>query len=156
MRPPAGYIVSAHNPRPITREEAAQATDGSVVSDWTLRKGKGDGFVIYLYYRQQGIWAQEVSGFDPATLAEQIAPYEPARNVTADYPPTMLIHGTKDTDVPFEESLEMSRQLQRHGVPCELRAIENGEHGFGGGDPRQIEDAYAAMRTFVARHLARD
>ena len=141
-----------HNPRKITREEAMQQTDGTVVSDSTRRKG--DGGVIYLYYRQQGIWPQEVSGFDVATIAEQIAPFEPVRNVAPDYPPTLLMHGTKDTDVPFEESLMMVKQFEKHSVSHLLRRIENGEHGFGGGDPQQIADAYEAMREFIVKHLS--
>ena len=78
-----------------------------------------------------------MSGFDRATIAEEIAPFEPVRNVTADYPPTLLIHGTSDTDVPYEESTMMAEQLKRHGVPFLLKSIENGEHGFGGGVLRQ-------------------
>ncbi len=141
-----------HNPRKITREEAAQQTDGTVISDPGQRKG--DGGLIYLYYRQNGIWPREVSGFDAATITEKIAPFEPVRNVTRDYPPTMLIHGTKDTDVPFAESTMMAEQFERHGVPYVLKAIENGEHGFGGGDPQQIASAYEAMREFIVKHLS--
>ncbi len=140
-----------HNPRPITREEASEQTGGTVISD--ARQRKGNGGTIYLYYRQKGIWPQEVSGFDRATIAEEIAPFEPVRNVTADYPPTLLIHGTSDTDVPYEESTMMAEQLKRHGVPFLLKPIENGEHGFGGGDPQQIEDAYEIMRQFIVKHL---
>ena len=76
------------------------------------------------------------------------------RNVTSDYPPTLLIHGTKDTDVPFEESLMMVKQFEKHGVSHLLKRIENGEHGFGGGDPQQITDAYETMRKFVVTHLS--
>ncbi len=140
-----------HNPRKITREEAAQQTDGTVISDASQRKGNGG--LIYLCYRQNGTWPQEVSGFDAATIAEKIAPFEPVRNVTSDYPPTLLIHGTKDTDVPFEESTMMAQQFEQHGVPYVLKTIEDAEHGLVGGDPQQIADAYEAMRAFIARHL---
>jgi acetyl esterase/lipase len=99
-----------HNPRKITREEAAQQTDGTVISDASQRKGNGG--LIYLYYRQNGLWPSEVSGFDATEIAEKIAPYEPVRHVTADFPPTLLIHGTKDTDVPFEESTMMASKVE--------------------------------------------
>ena len=140
-----------HNPKKVTREEASKQTDGAIISD--ARQRKGNGGIIYLYYRQHGIWPEEVSGYDRATTAEKIAPYEPVRNVTADYPPTLLIHGTNDTDVPYEESTMMSEQLQRHGVPFILQPIENGEHGLGGGNPQQIEEAYKTMREFIVKHL---
>ena len=140
-----------HNSKKITREEAMKQTDGAVISD--ARQRKGNGGKIYLYYRQNGIWPQEVSGFDRATIAEKIAPFEPVRNVTADYPPTLLIHGTNDTDVPYEESTMIAEQLDQHGVPFLLKPIENGEHGLGGGDPRQIEDAYKTMWEFIVKYL---
>ena len=140
-----------HNPKKITREEAAKQTDGTIISD--ARQRKGNGGMIYLYYRQNGIWPQEVSGFDRATIAEKIAPFEPVRNVTAAYPPTLLIHGVVDTDVPYEESTMMAEQLEQHGVPFFVAPIETGEHGLGGGDPRQIEAAYKTMREFIVKHL---
>lgn len=136
-----------HNGSKFTRQDAEKQTDGTIISD--DRERKGDGVEIYLYYRQQGIWPEEVSGFDPATLAEDLMPYEPIRNVIADYPPTLLIHGTLDTDVPFEESQTFAAALERHGVPHTLIAIENGEHGLNGGDPEKIEAAHQAMRQFV-------
>lgn len=109
---------------------------------------------MYLYYRQNGTWPEEVSGFDRSTIAQEISPFEPVRNVTADYPPTLLVHGTNDTDVPYQESQMMAEQLKQHGVRFLLKPIENGEHGFGGGDPQQIEDAYKTMRQFIVKHLA--
>jgi dipeptidyl aminopeptidase/acylaminoacyl peptidase len=111
------------------------------------------GALIYLHCRQQGTWPKEVTGFDPVTEAEQISPYEPVRNVTKDFSPTFLIHGTDDTDVPFEQSMMMVEQFRRHEVPHTLEAIDNGEHGLGGGDPQDIKDAYAAMKAFIVRHM---
>ena len=109
---------------------------------------------MYLYYRQNGIWPREVSGFDPAKIAEKITPFQPLRNVTPDYPPTLLIHGTKDTDVPYQQSAMMADRLGEHGVSFILKPIMNGEHGFGGGDPEEIEEAYKTMREFIVKHLS--
>ena len=39
----------------------------------------------------------------------------PVKHVTPDYPPTMLIHGTEDTDVPYEQSVMMAEQFKVHG-----------------------------------------
>lgn len=140
-----------HNVKKVTLAESQQQTDGTVISD--SRQRKGNGGLIYLHCRQTGTWPLEVSGFDPATDADKIAPFEPVRNVTDSYPPTLLIHGTKDTDVPFEQSVMMADELERHGVRHILKAVEQGEHGLAGGDRKQIEDAYAAMRTFIVRYL---
>jgi acetyl esterase/lipase len=140
-----------HNPREITRDVAEQQTDGTVVSD--SRNRKGNGGLIYLYCRQTGNWPKHVTGYDPNTEAENIAPFEPVRNVSKDYPPTLLIHGTKDTDVPYVQSTMMADQFRKHGVPFQLESIENGEHGLAGGNPKQIKDARAAVREFIMKYL---
>jgi acetyl esterase/lipase len=145
-----------HNQMRVTREQAMKQTDGTVISDYLQRKGetgKYEGAAIYVYYRQNGLWPQEVSGFSAGSLAEDIAPYEPVRHITRDYPPTLLIHGTEDTDVPYQESVKMAEQFERHGVPFILRPVERAEHGLAGGDPEKIREAYQTMRQFVMRYL---
>ena len=66
---------------------------------------------FYLYCRQQGLWTNNVTGFDPATQDAALTPYCPAQNVTKEYPPTLMVHGTDDTDVPYEQSVQMDREL---------------------------------------------
>ena len=75
----------------------------------------------------------------------------PVRNVSAEYPPTLLIHGTKDTDVPYEQSVLMARELALHGVEHWFIPIQGGEHGLGGGDRGKIEAAYRSVLDFVKR-----
>jgi alpha-L-fucosidase 2 len=45
-------------------------------------------------------------------------------------PPFLLLHGTKDGQVPYQESIKMRAKLQAAGVPCELITIPNGPHGM--------------------------
>ena len=84
----------------LSKEEAYRQVSGRPVSDSRDRKGNGGAF--YQYCRQQGLWAKAVSGWDPHTETNKFNPNMPVKNVTSDYPPTSLIHGTKDTDVPYE------------------------------------------------------
>lgn len=135
----------------MTREEALQQVSGPPISDDRERQGNGGAF--YDYCRQHGIWPQEVSGWDPRAEAEKFYPYMPLRNVTEEYPPTLLIHGTEDTDVPYEQSVLMAEELKRHGVVHELISIAGGEHGLGGGDPRRIDAAYDSALEFLQRYL---
>ena len=79
----------------------------------------------------------------------------PVKNVTKEYPPTLLIHGTDDTDVPFEQSVMMAEELEKHGVPFRLITIPGAEHGLGGGDPKLIQDAYKAVLDFVNQQMQR-
>jgi len=73
----------------------------------------------------------------------------PVMNVMEEYPPTLLIHGTDDTDVPYDQSVMMAEELDKHGVEFKLITIPGAEHGLGGGDPKLIKDAYEAMLGFV-------
>jgi dipeptidyl aminopeptidase/acylaminoacyl peptidase len=77
----------------------------------------------------------------------------PVKNVTADYPPTVLIHGTDDTDVPYEQSTMMADEFKRHNVPYELISIPRAEHGLAGGDPMLIDAAYLKAFAFVDERL---
>jgi dipeptidyl aminopeptidase/acylaminoacyl peptidase len=66
----------------------------------------------------------------------------------------MLIHGTADTDVPYEQSVMMAAEFKKHGVEHELISIPGGEHGLGGGDPKLIDAAYASALEFLKAKLA--
>ena len=140
-----------HHRIKVTEEEARRQVSGPPIADSRDRKGNGGAF--YQFCRQRGIWPKEVSGWDPHTEAKKFVPFEPVRNVTKDYPPTLLIHGTSDTDVPYEQSTMMAEQLKQHGVQHRLITIPNGEHGLRGGDPKLIDAAYQSVLPFVDRHM---
>lgn len=51
--------------------------------------------------------------------------------VTAETPPTFLVHATDDKAVPVENSLEYYKALKANNVPVEMHIFEDGGHGFG-------------------------
>ena len=63
--------------------------------------------------------------------AEQIKHYSPELNVTAQTPPTFLMHAVDDPSVPVDNSLVMFNALRAHNVPTELHLFAEGKHGFG-------------------------
>lgn len=140
-----------HHLTHLTTAEAYKQVSGPPISDSRDRKGNGGAF--YQYCRREGIWPNEISGWDPHREPKKFIPYMPVRNVTADYPPTLLIHGTKDTDVPYQQSVLMAEQFRRHGVEHQLVSIPGGEHGLVGGDPQRIDSAYRSALAFVNRHM---
>src|SRR5262245_57321187 len=142
-----------HNPRKITTEEAWQQVSGPAVAD--ARERNGDGGIFYNFCRQTGQWPKAVSGWDPGGEAEKFFPFMPVKNVTAAYPPTVLIHGTADTDVPFEQSQLMAQEFQKHGVAFKFHQIAKAEHGLTGGDRAEIEEAQRKAFEFVKVHLER-
>lgn len=142
-------IDPSHYETGISGEEAARLVPGAPVAD--ERDRKYDIRPYYNYYRQQGTWPYHLTGWDPLAEPEKFYPYLPARNVTNQYPPTMLIHGEVDPDVPVEQSRNMAREFGKHGVPHELIVIPGAEHGLRGGDTEQVERAYRTAVRFVER-----
>jgi acetyl esterase/lipase len=135
----------------VTKEDAWKGMTGEPIADGN-RNGKQRGR-FYLYCRQQGIWPNEVSGFDPKTEDAAFTPYCPVRNVSKDYPPTMLIHGTNDTDVPYEQSVLMDKEFARAGVEHQFITVPDAGHGIGDGDPKLVAAAYAAIVPFVDKSV---
>jgi dipeptidyl aminopeptidase/acylaminoacyl peptidase len=61
-------------------------------------------------------------------VREKLIEISPARRVTAEAPPFLLIHGTADEVVPLEQSEKLLRALQEQGVSAELILKEGGGH----------------------------
>ena len=108
---------------------------------------------FYLYCRQHGRWPEEVGGRDPGSEPEFFHPFCPVRNVTPEYPPTLLLHGDGDTDVPYQQSVMMKGSLEESGVDHELVTIEGGEHGFDRGRGRDVEEALERVIAFLRSRL---
>lgn len=66
-----------------------------------------------------------------APTAKDAAAHSLQNRVTADTPPTFLLHASDDDAVPVENSLVFHDALRRAGVPAELHVYPHGGHGFG-------------------------
>ena len=140
-----------HHRSKLSRAEAWEQVSGPVVSDSRARNGDGGAF--YQFCRQTGSWPEAVTGWNPHTDAEKFIPYMAVKNVSPQYPPTVMIHGTADTDVPYEQSVMMAQEFQKHGVEHQLISIKQAEHGLAGGDPQAIDEAYQRAFRFLDRFL---
>lgn len=137
----------------VSRKDALKQVSGPPIANSKDRSGNGGMF--YQHCRQHGIWPTMVSTWDPVTEHDKFIPFMPVKNVTASYPPTVLIHGTKDTDVPFEQSVMMANEFKTNGVPHLFLKIENGEHGLAGADRTDVLAAQAKALEFVKARLTR-
>ena len=135
----------------LTREEAYKGVTGKVLTDTSPPHTHGQ---VYLYFRQNGLWTKEVSGLDPATESKKLDAYCPVRNITPKYPPIVMLHGTADTDVPCQKSLDMAEQLKNNHVYHEMLEIPGGGHGFGGGDQQVIMKARLRSYQFIVEVLS--
>jgi acetyl esterase/lipase len=134
----------------VSRQEADATVGRRPVSDPAAEPDRG---YFYLYCRQQGRWLAEVTEHDPRAEPDWFDRYCPVRNVTAGYPPTVLIHGTADTDVPHEESRRLAAQFARFRVKHEFLSLEGAGHGLAGARAEEVEAAELAAASFLAQNL---
>jgi acetyl esterase/lipase len=137
--------------QPLVSEDAARA----VIADHAISEPPPDSrrHIFYLYCRQNGMWPKEVAGLDPRTQAEAFKPYCPVQNVTPDYPPTLLCHGNRDNDVPYEQSVQMATRLAQVGVPYEFLPLQHADHGFGGADRNALRSAIERSIAFLIHYV---
>lgn len=64
------------------------------------------------------------------TSAEEALYYSNEKQVTAETPPTILIHADDDKSVVPENSVRFYLALRQHGVPAALHIFTDGGHGF--------------------------
>jgi acetyl esterase/lipase len=114
---------------PVSRNEALASVGTGPVCEAPLDV---DRAVFYVWCRQQGRWLAEVTGHDPHAEPRWFDAYCPARQIAADHPPTMLIHGSTDTDVPCDESRRLASLMAGAGVEHELITLEGVGHGLSG------------------------
>jgi acetyl esterase/lipase len=136
----------------VPKEEAYSVVGGPMISE----NAPGSRFRFYLYCRQHGLWPKEVAGFDPDKDPKAFDPYCPIRNVTPNYPPTFLLHGDLDADVPYAQSVQMDKELEKNHVEHELITIRGGGHGFDGARKREakVGAAFERVLQFLKRHAS--
>lgn len=65
-----------------------------------------------------------------AESAPTLIKASPVTYITKDMPRFLLMHGSKDEDVPHEQSVEMCDKMKQVGAHCDLITIEGGPHGM--------------------------
>lgn len=85
----------------------------------------------------------------PSPTPELEAAYSPHHHVTAQTPPTFLVHAADDKSVPLENGLAYMTALRAAKVPVEAHIFEEGGHGFGVGLARG-KPAYAWPNLLLA------
>jgi acetyl esterase/lipase len=135
----------------ISKEQAYRSVGTRCV---TASKKGDDRWTFYLYCRQQGIWPKEVAGHNPDAEPNWFDRYCPVRNVSATYPPTLLIHGSADTDVPYEESVKMDEKLSQFKVHHEFLRVPGGSHCLGDDPPAVRTPVFRQAMEFVKAQMS--
>ena len=112
-----------------------------------------DRSLFYLYCRQQGRWLQEVTGRDPLTDGVWLERHCPLRSIDAAYPPTVLVHGTHDSDVPHAESAALAQRLAAVGVMHRFVSLPGIGHGFAGAETQAAQAVEKDVAEFLVHAL---
>lgn len=67
-------------------------------------------------------------------------------------PPTITVHGTADKLVPYENSVQLTKELEKNGIKQELVTIEGGEHT----PVKYYDDFSVKIASFVFFLLAKN
>lgn len=89
-----------------------------------------------------------------AAVAGRLADFSPADHVPAGAPPTLVLHGTADTVVPFSQSERFADAMRGKGNGCDLIPVEGAGHAFitpGYGDDAVIRRALARVDLFLEK-----
>lgn len=126
---------------PVSKAEAY-----SLVGTEPTTRGSRARFGFYIYCRQRGVWVDEVVGGE----REHLLSYCPLQQADGQFPPTFLLHGDQDVDVPFAQSVLMHRRLRDLGVESRLMPMVGRGHLFDleHGDP-EVQDALEQVVTFL-------
>src|SRR5438552_18397755 len=78
-----------------------------------------------------GIKFFEVEELNEAGIAK-LRSVAPLYAVHKGMPPFLAIHGTRDDQVPYEQSTLMCEAMHKVGAVCDLITVEAGGHGMSG------------------------
>jgi acetyl esterase/lipase len=102
---------------------------------------------------------QRPSGSTPASALmfeaateEKAKAASPMAYARADFPPTFMLHGTKDTVVPVTASLRMYDALTAAGAKVEMHIYSGLPHGFGR-LPSMLDMVQAESAGFINRNV---
>ncbi len=84
---------------------------------------------------------------------EKAADYSPIAFVTPDDPPTLLVHGDKDSLVPIINSQTIYEAFKKNRVKTDFVTIPGADHGFQGEDAKR---ASALMVAWFEQTLGKD
>ena len=99
-----------------------------------------------------GIWFFGAEGYDEASFAKLKA-ISPLYAVHKGMPPFLAIHGTRDDQVPYEQSPMLCEAMRKVGARCDIITVEGGGHGMGTWKDADQQHYKAEMIAWLKRTL---
>jgi alpha-L-fucosidase 2 len=109
----------------------------------TINRHAGNGGGIHFF---------GVEALDAAGLAK-LSKLAPITAVHKGMPPFLCIHGTKDDQVSYSQSIAMCDAMHKVGAACELITIEGGGHGMSNWKAPEMQHWKAEMIAWLRKTL---
>jgi acetyl esterase/lipase len=139
---------NAEDPDEVNRESAAVQCVVARAAPVDLLRANGPAVADFMGMLPRGE-AAGLYSVEHATFSRA----SPLKHVSSGCPPWLLIHGTEDSVVPFEQSELMLAALQAAGVACDLLPIPGAGHGPHFPGAKDPPDYLGAMVAWFDRHL---
>lgn len=78
--------------------------------------------------------------------------YSTDKHVTANTPPTFLVHAVDDDVIPVKNSLAFFNALLNSKVKTEMHILQSGEHGFGISDLKSKDQWFQLCKSWMAEN----
>lgn len=69
-------------------------------------------------------------GYGSEKLKGRETELSPVHHIDPQTPPTLILHGTKDTTVPYQNAVDFAAKMKAQGNLCQLISFEGENHGF--------------------------
>jgi acetyl esterase/lipase len=147
-----------HDPRylshPLPEASDVDATFLYVVAAWPVL----DPYARYLFAREQQrlplVEASEAYFLTQDAMQEGNPQHILERGEAAELPPTLVLQGTADDNVPLSVAHRFVEVYRAAGGAIELELFPDMPHGFARNPGAEADRAMECMKAFVARQLA--
>lgn len=143
-------LVGLTDPQDMLEEEGADVQISSRVAAVVNIFGPTDLKRCYETSLGGGVFLKALCQGAPQDSPELYRKASPVYYATADDPPVLTIHGTRDTLVPAEQAELLDQAMKAVGAPHELLLLEGQGHGFQGEAAQRAEEA---IWQFLAKRL---
>lgn len=142
------------HPHSLARPRVTEADARAAVGLHPLSAAGRERSLFYLWGRQNGWGPQELLGLPHDAPREALHPWCPELHVHPRFPPTLLVHGEQDRDVPYTQSEAMAAALSRAGVSNRLILLPGYGHVFDDRvDDPPVVKSFVEILGFLSHHL---
>lgn len=158
----AGHSAGAHiaNLYAYTRYETSAIKIAFVVSNCSPTDFEYDAKTKSTVMGKYAFWAMSalcgkavIPGTSDKAQRKLIDSINPIKQITPGCPPTIVVQGTNDEMVPYQNAVDLFNGLRAAGVDSALITYEGAGHGLGWHFPEEAQRA-AAFSDFYSRYCA--